>query len=159
MFWSARFSQFLKYTGSQDDYSTGVGFLTTDGTVIENYPKFHSVSLTAKHKVTTEWFKPTVRIFKNIRNRLIDDGKLQNGIAPSYFIEGLLWNAPSEAFGTNYNSTVFNCLRWMQEVDEGSLSCANAMFGLLGDNSPVKWNTANYRTFKSRAITLWNDWK
>ena len=141
------FRRYLKYTGSQDDYSTGVGFLTTDGTVIENYPKFHSVSLTAKHKVTTEWFKPTVRIFKNIRNRLIDDGKLQNGIAPSYFIEGLLWNAPSEAFGTNYNSTVFNCLRWMQEVDEGSLSCANAMFGLLGDNSPVKWNTANYRTF------------
>ncbi|MHC1550167.1 hypothetical protein ACYJL1_16845 (plasmid) [Phyllobacterium sp. K27] len=34
--------------------------------------------------------KPAVRIFKNIRNRIIDDGRLREGIAPSYFLEGML---------------------------------------------------------------------
>jgi Nucleotidyltransferase domain len=151
------FRRYSKYTGSRDDYTVGVGFRTTDGTLIENYPKFHSTTLTAKHQVTTQWLKPTIRIFKNIRNRLIDDRKLQSGAAPSYYLEGLLWNAPVEAFGTNYNTTVFNCLKWMTEVDESKLICANAMFPLLGDNSPVKWNPANFRAYRSQAISLWND--
>lgn len=153
------FRRYSKYTGSTDDYTVGVGFLTTDGTVIENYPKFHSANLTAKHQTTKQWLKPTIRIFKNIRNRLVDDKKLQSGVAPSYYLEGLLWNAPVEAFGNNYNTTVFNCLNWMREVDESKLSCANAMFSLLGDNSPVKWSPANFRTYRSQAISLWNEWK
>jgi hypothetical protein len=152
------FRRYLKYTGS-NDYTTGVGFLATDDTLIENYPKFYSTTLTAKHQVTKQWLKPTIRIFKNIRNRLIDDGKLKNGVAPSYYLEGLLWNAPTEVFGTSYNATVFNCLKWMSELYESELICANAMFPLLGDNSPVKWSPANFRTFRSQAISLWNDWK
>lgn len=153
------FRRYSKYTGSRDDYTVGVGFLTTDGTLVENYPKFHATTLTAKHQATTQWLKPTIRIFKNIRNRLIDDKKLQSGVAPSYYLEGLLWNAPIGSFGTSYNATVFNCLKWMNEVDESTLVCANAMFPLLGDNSPVKWNPANFRTFRTQAISLWNDWK
>jgi Nucleotidyltransferase domain len=153
------FRRYAKYTGSRDDYTVGVGFLTTDGTLIENYPKFHSTILTAKHQVTKQWLKPTIRVFKNIRNRLIDDKKIQSGMAPSYYLEGLLWNAPDNSFGTSYNTTVFNCLKWMHGVDESALLCANAMFPLLGDNSPVKWSTSKFRTFRSQAISLWNDWK
>jgi hypothetical protein len=153
------FRRYSEYTGARDDYTVGVGFLATDATLIENYPKFHSTTLTAKHQVTKQWLKPTIRIFKNIRNRLIDDKKLQSGVAPSYYLEGLLWNAPTETFSRHYNTTVFNCLKWMNEVDESTLMCANSMFSLLGDNSPVKWTTANFRTFRSQAISLWNDWK
>src|SRR6202035_4162389 len=88
------FRRYQKYTGSTDDYDTGVGFLTTGGTLIENYPKMHSASMTAKHHLTSQWLKPTVRIFKNMRNRLIDEGALQSGVAPSYYMEGLFWSAP-----------------------------------------------------------------
>jgi hypothetical protein len=153
------FRRYNTYTGKSSDYSTGIGFQTTDNTLIENYPKYHSAVLTAKHQVTNGRLKPTIRIFKNTRNRLIDDGKLKNGVAPSYYLEGLFWNAPDAAFGKDYNTTVYNCLKWMNEVDESSLSCANGMFGLIGDNSPVKWTSANFRTFRSQAIGLWNDWK
>jgi hypothetical protein len=153
------FRRYSKYTGSRDDYTIGVGFLTTDGTLIENYPKSHLTTLTAKHQVTNQWLKPTIRIFKNIRNRLIDNKKLQSGVAPSYYLEGLLWNAPNEAFGTSYNATVFNCLKWMNEVDEDTLACPNAVFLLLGENSPVKWSPANFGSLRSEAISLWNDWK
>lgn len=153
------FRRYTTYTGNDSDYLTGVGFLTTDNTLIENYPKYHSTVLSAKHQVTKSWLKPTIRIFKNMRNRLIDDGKMKNGIAPSYYLEGLFWNAPDATFGTNYNTTVYNCLKWMNELDESKLMCANAMFSLIGDNSPVKWSSANFRTFRSQAIGLWNDWK
>jgi hypothetical protein len=153
------FRRYSKYTGSKDDYILGLGFLTIDGRLIENYPKFHSTTLTAKHQLTKQWLKPTIRIFKNIRNRLIDDNKLQRGVAPSYYLEGLLANAPVEAFGADYNTTVFNCLKWMNEVAESTLLCANSMFPLLGDNSPVKWNSANFQTYRSQAISLWNNWK
>jgi len=115
--------------------------------------------MTAKHQVTSQWLKPTIRIFKNMRNRLIDQGTLRTGVAPSYYLEGLFWNAPTQAFGTNYYTTVYNCLKWMSEVDESTLACANGMFALLGDNSPVKWSIADYRAFKSQVISLWNDWK
>jgi hypothetical protein len=153
------FRRYSKYTGSSDDYTPyGVGFLTADGTLIENYPKLHSTLLTAKHQATKQWLKPTIRIFKNIRNRLIDDKKLQSGVATSYYLEGLLWNAPVEAFGTNYNTTVFNCLKWMSGVDECTLLCANAMFPLLGDNSPVTWSPVNFRTYTAEAISRWNNW-
>jgi hypothetical protein len=94
-----------------------------------------------------------------MRNRLIDDEKLKNGVAPSYYLEGLFWNAPDATFGKDYNTTIYNCLKWMNEVDKSSLSCANAMFSLIGDNSPVKWTSANFRAFRSQAIGLWNDWK
>jgi hypothetical protein len=150
--------RYLRYTGRTDDYVNGIGFNTTDGTLIENYPKFHSASLTAKHQATNQWLKPTIRIFKNMRNNLIANNKVKNGVAPSYYVEGLLSNAPDTTFGNNYSTTVFNSLKWLQTVDENSLSCANGMSGLLGDNSPTKWDTADFRTFKNGVINLWNDW-
>jgi hypothetical protein len=96
--------RYSKYTRSRDDYTVGVGFLTTSGTLIENYPKLHSITLTAKHQVTKQWLKRTIRAFKNIRNRLIDSKKLQSSVAPSYYLEGLLWNAPDGSFGTRRDS-------------------------------------------------------
>jgi len=152
------FRRYWKYTGSKDDYTRGIGFLTAGGALIENYPKFHSMALTAKHQVTHEWLKPTIRIFKNIRNRLIDEKKLESGVAPSYYLEGLLWNAPIGVFGNNYSATVLNCLNWMNKVDENQLLCANAVLPLLGENSPVKWSNVNFRNFRSQAVSLWNDW-
>jgi hypothetical protein len=44
--------------------------------------------------ITGSGFKQTVRIFKNMRHRLIDDRLLRDGAAPSYYIEGLLSNVP-----------------------------------------------------------------
>jgi hypothetical protein len=38
-----------------------------------NYPKQHSENCTRKHKNTASQFKPLVRIFKNIRTKLVVD--------------------------------------------------------------------------------------
>jgi hypothetical protein len=153
------FRRYRTLTGNPSDYDTGVAFLTADGKRIENFPKAHSAALTAKHQLTSSWLKPTIRIFKNMRNRLIDNRKLQNGVAPSYYVEGMLWNAPTANFGKDYATTVYNCLNWMNTAIESSLTCPNGMSGLIGDNSPTKWPSASYRAFKDGVIDLWNEWK
>lgn len=43
-------------------------------------------------------FKPLVRILKNLRGKLVDDGLLGEGIASSYFLEGLPYNVLNENF-------------------------------------------------------------
>src|ERR1700722_6911630 len=153
------FRKYKTLTGYPSDYDTGVAFLMTEGKRIENFPKAHSAALTARHQLTGSWLKPTIRISKNMRNRLIDNGKLTNCVAPSYYVEGMLWNAPVASFGKDYNTTVFNCLTWMNTAIESSLNCPNGLSGLIGDSSPTKWSTANYRAFKDAAIGLWNEWK
>ena len=65
---------------------------------IENFPKQHSDNCTTKHKQRISNFKPMVRVFKNMRNTMIEKGLLAEGVAPSYFIEGMLYNVPNEKF-------------------------------------------------------------
>ena len=62
-----------------------------------NYPKQHSDNLTQKHQETGQWLKPTIRIFKNMRTRMWQIGIIGDGVAPSYYIEGLLYNVPEAA--------------------------------------------------------------
>jgi len=73
-------------------------------------------------------------------------------------LESLLWNTANDAFGTNYSTTVFNCLKWIRDVDPTTLQCANGMFRLFGDNSAVQWNVADFEAFKSQAFLLWDNW-
>jgi hypothetical protein len=69
-----------------------------------NFPKLHAQACTDKHQVTKSWYKPTVRIFKNMRNRMIDKGIISDELAPSYYIEGALWNVPVEKFGYSFRA-------------------------------------------------------
>jgi hypothetical protein len=49
----------------------GICSFTSESTQIINFPKLHSDNCTAKHQATNKWFKPSVRILKNMRRRLI----------------------------------------------------------------------------------------
>ena len=53
----------------------GVAFYV-NGSRIENFPKQHSENCTAKHQATNQNFKRMVRVFKNMRNRMIEEGLL-----------------------------------------------------------------------------------
>lgn len=88
-----------------------------------NYPKQHSTNCTAKHQATNQWFKPTVRILKNMRNGMASAGLIEKKIAPSYYLEGLLYNVPNDKFGTNYEDTFVNAYNWIINAAAHS-SCA-----------------------------------
>jgi hypothetical protein len=156
---AANFRRYHKFNSTSDQsYVEGICFYLPDSTRIENFPKQHSENLTTKHQATTQWFKPTARIFKNMRNRMIEVGTLQEGVAPSYFIEGLLYNVPNTAFGTSYGATVAAVLNSVSSADRSKFVCANEQFYLLHDTSRVTWRAADCQQFINACIDLWNNW-
>jgi hypothetical protein len=139
----------------------GICLYTRNGVRTINYPKQHSQNCTTKHQAASERFKPTVRVVKNMRNRLIDTGALPAGIAPSYFIEGLLYNVPNDLFRPTFGGTIPDALNWVRALDMEALRrlvCANGRQLLIAENTPTSWPFENYDRFWRAIATLWSDW-
>lgn len=155
-----QFRRYFKFRSSYDSqYVEGLCFWNAKGELIANYPKQHSAHLTTKHQNTANWFKPTVRIFKNLRSKLIANGMINSGIAPSYYIEGLLYNVPDGKFSSSYQDCVINTLNWyLQEASRNDLVCANEQYYLLRYGHHTCWNPANCDAFVEAAAKLWNEW-
>ena len=87
-----------RYT-SYYSYVEGITFWALhDKRWIVNYPKEHYKNGAAKSSRTWDRYKRTVRMFKNARNYLDSIGRISADLAPSYFVECLLYNAPDSAF-------------------------------------------------------------
>jgi hypothetical protein len=155
---AAEFRRYFRYESTSDQqFAEGICFWLPDGTQIINYPKQHSANCTAKHQRTNSWFKPTVRILKNMRNAMITKGRLAEGVAPSYFVEGMLYNVPDTNFGTKYGDSLVNALNWLNGCDRSKLECANELYFLLHPTSPVTWRREQFEAFLTALIAFWND--
>jgi hypothetical protein len=152
----AHFKYYYRFTASDESFADGICFFLRDGTRIVNFPVQHGDNCTSKNKVTNQWLKPTVRLYKNMRNYLVDKGTLQDGIAPSYFIEGMLWNVPSDKFGGSFDSTFVETFNFVNSADRSTFKCANGIHSLMG--TPVNWPSTNCQTFINALRTLWNGW-
>jgi hypothetical protein len=157
---TTQFRRYSKFRSASDSvFVEGICFFNAAGERIENYPKQHSANLTTKHQNTSKWFKPMARVFKNIRSRMIDEGLIKAGIAPSYYIEGLLYNLPNMKFASSYQECVVNTLNWYrQEASKIDLVCANEQYYLLRDGVHTCWPQANCDAFIEAAVELWNNW-
>jgi hypothetical protein len=156
---AAQYRRYHRFKSFYDQrYDEGICFWTGDGTQIVNYPKQHSENCTTKHQASSSWFKPTVRIFKNIRNRMVSEGKLANGIAPSYYIEGLLYNVPATKFGRTYCDTFVECFNYIESADRTNFFCANEQYYLLREGSPVTWRAAKCQQFLDAVGAYWRNW-
>jgi hypothetical protein len=100
-----------------------------------NYPKQHSANVTAKQKTTNGWFKPMVRILKNMRGSLVKSGAINAKTAPSYSLEGLLYNVPNDRFGTSYGDSFVEAFNWILQANRDQLLCANEQYYLVRDNA------------------------
>lgn len=150
---------YYRFNSTADQsYAQGICFYLPDGTQIINFPKQHSDNCTSKHQATTSWFKPTVRMYKNMRNYMIDKGQLRDGVAPSYFIEGMLHNVPSDKFGKSYEDTFVGTFNYLANAGLSAFKCANGIHPLISNSSPVSWNSSDCSTFLSALRTLWNNW-
>ncbi len=140
------------------DYVSGIIFITPSGAII-NYPRQHAANLTTQHQATANMLKPMVRILKNMRSRMVEDGLLGDGIAPSYYIEGLFYNVPvSEYVSTSYGETFCNGLNWLRKADKTKFACANLQYWLLG-NSNVQWTTEKCDAYLKALVSFWNNWQ
>jgi hypothetical protein len=141
----------------QPRFETGICFFTGDGTRIDNFPKQHSDHCTSKNQATP-WFKRTVRTYKNLRNKMIVDGNIADGLAPSYFIEGLLYNAPIDRFGGSHSANFNDTLNWLFQADRREFVCTNGLFYLCHPTSPVTWRADNCTAFLNSCVNKRDNW-
>lgn len=141
------------------DYSEGITFWgRQDHLQIINYPKLHYANGVTKNSESHDNYKPAVRMFKNARTFLVENGKLAEATAPSYFIECLLFNAPANHFVDNSFDTFYNILNWLHETTDWSkFVCQNWEYYLFG-SSNVQWSLTDAKTFKTAVVALWNEW-
>ena len=156
-------TQFRRYfnfrSANESKYIEGICFFNSAGERIANYPKQHSANLTTKHQVSSNWLKPMARVFKNMRSLMVDGGLIKAGIAPSYYIEGLLYNVPNAMLTASYQECVINTLNWYrQEASKTDLVCANEQYYLLRDGHHTSWTQADCDAFVEAAVRLWNEW-
>ncbi len=114
--------------------------------------------LIPKQQVTNGWFKPMVRVLKNLRGKLVEDEMIEADVAPSYYIEGLLYNVPNEKFGKSYGDSFVNCMNWILEADRSEFLCANEQYYLLREGSPITWRDSKCTEFLAAACDLWKQW-
>jgi hypothetical protein len=154
------FRRYYKFNGLYDQsFDEGICFYDKAGTRIANYPNQHCTNLTTKHRSSGLRLKPLIRVLKNLRSKLVADGLLKAGVAPSYYLEGLLYNVPDDKFSSSYEDSFVNAINWIQrEADKSKLVTANRQYYLLWDNTKTSWPKADCEAFLNAAIKLWNDW-
>jgi hypothetical protein len=154
---SAEFRNYHSYIrGGSDEFWRGICFWPPGQGRIINYPKQHIANCTSKHQVSNQRFKPTVRVLKNLRNAMVDEGYLQRGLAPSYFLEGMIWNVPANLYGPSYQGTLINAVRWLVDSDKTQLVCANNIHWLLRDGHSVCWREESFDRFIAGFSRYWN---
>lgn len=130
------------------------------GRWIVNYPKQHYQNAVDKHADgrTGGWYKKAVRMFKNCRSYLAENWRIDDATAPSYFIEGLLYNVPDARFGPDPDTTFYQCLEWLvRELSSGKgdgWTAVNGIQELFGPHDH-QWNERDALEFLEKASKLW----
>lgn len=140
-----------------NSFHQGIAFRRSDNNVqVINFPKYHSTNDTLKHQRTSSYFKPTIRIIKNMRSTLIDHDIIDKKLAPSYFIECLLYNVPDSNFTTNYSTSIYNVLDYLNNTDWENFKCVNGITPLWGITTET-WDQISARKFLAAVINKWNN--
>jgi len=146
-------TQYRRYRSLNSyDFVKGMTFWTrNEGRQVINYPKHHYENGVTKHQYTNNWYKPSVRMFKNIRSHISED------LAPSYFLECLLYNVPNGKFGSSYQDTFYNIINWLNNNNLEEFICQNEQLKLFGP-TPEQWFVYRAKEFIKELISLWNNW-
>lgn len=129
---------------------------------IVNYPKQHIENGQAKNGGyrTNGNYKPSVRMFKNMRERIVGGNDQLRARYPSYFVECLIYNVPDRHIGFSRSSTFVNSVNYLSEaLNDGSareFTTASGWHWLFGPDS-VQWSEADAKAFVTDLISLWND--
>ena len=136
-------------------FDEGIYFITNQNIKVINYPKQHYESLTSKSSATNGNFKSTVRMFKNIKDDLIDKTVIGEDVAKSYFIENLLFNVPDNLFNGTYTERLKNLLNFLIEQFNNSkfsdYYCANRIIPLFNSTA---WSLDKAETFLRTLIKV-----
>ena len=148
---------YRKYTGPYN-YIEGVNLYAVQSKRwIVNYPKLHYDNGVDKSRRTSDRFKRTVRMFKSARNELQSRGMIRANLAPSYFLECLLYNAPDWMFQLSHQQTFRSIIAWMAATALRNLNCQNGQMQLFG-SLPEQWSLSKAERLRNALVSLWDDW-
>ena len=92
-----------------------------------------------------------------IRNYLKENHYIPDNLAPSYFLECLLYNVPDRYFGGNFQKMFCNVVNWLAKATLNNFVCQNEQLPLFG-NTPEQWSIDSATEFIQELIELWNNW-
>jgi len=154
-----QYRRYKRFRSSSDqDYYEGVVFWdrSTDEKIV-SYPKIHFSNGADKNDDTHKRFRETVRIFKNARSYLVDKNEIEEGLAPSYFIECLLYNVPSGKYDHGLKNRYQSVVNWLVNNEIDGFHCQNEIQDLFGNKS-TQWSTSDANRFIKELVELWNNW-
>ena len=96
-------------------------------------------------------------MFKSARNYLESEGRIGADLAPSYFVECLVYNAHDYTFQPGFQNTYCEIVNWMMRTPLEGLLCQNGQQRLFGP-SPEQWNKTDAESFVGQLAALWRDW-
>lgn len=135
------------------DYTKGIVFWSQEGVRVENFPKWHRIQGTLKNNRTNGRYKPTIRLFKNLRNALVEEDELIKDDASSYYIECLLSNIPDPIINEpDLRDRVEATLdRLESDASAGfpDYTMQHGMKPLFGDD-PTQWTIEKGRAFVNK---------
>ena len=140
-----------------EHYEHGISLNNTDtGDYIINYPKLHKENGEDKNGRTGKNYKVTIRYIKKIKSLLVDKGTIDEKLAPSYFIENLLFNVPDNLFdGKSYLATFYNILNYLFDTTRyDAFLCQHKQWKLFG-NSNTQWNKEDAKQFVGKLIEVY----
>jgi len=156
-----QYRKYRRYQSTADqDYVEGIAFYTQrENRHIINFPKCHYDNGVEKNSPSNSngEFKPTVRLFKNARTYLINQNVINQGLAPSYFLECLIHNVPNNAFGGNYQQKFCNVVNFLAQANLTTFTCQNKQLPLFGA-SAEQWAVADAQNLVNALVSLWNNW-
>jgi hypothetical protein len=137
----------------------GIKFLDARGGEIINYPRHHIERGAAKNTVerTGGAYKPTIRLFKNFRSWLVENHRLGQDVAPSYYLECMLHNVPDALFVGDFTDTVPSILSYLWTTPYESFLSQNGLTLLFG-TGPTQWSGDNFTAFLAAARAAWDNW-
>lgn len=86
------------YINDSNNYVGGIEIRPDSGGRIINFPEQHIKLDIAKNKITNYNFKKCVRIIKNMREDMRDNGYMISSKISSFGLESLLWNVNVDAY-------------------------------------------------------------
>lgn len=154
------YRKYLSFNSASDpNYIEGIKFYSRNTyEEIVNFPKQHYDNGVSKngYSRTRENYKPITRMFKNARNSMVDRGIIQDGIAPSYFVQGLLYNVPDSQYLGSYTEIYCKVVNWLNSSGFEDFVCQNDLHYLFGSAS-VQWSKSHAKTFVNGLTDLWNN--
>jgi hypothetical protein len=140
------------------DYTKGIVFWSRKEVRVENFPKWHRIQGTLKNNRTNGRYKSTIRLFKNLRNTLVDENKLIKDNASSYYIECLMSNIPDQIIDEpDLRERVEGILDQLESDSSAGFPDYTMQHGMepLFGNSSTQWNTERGRDFVKKGRQLY----